>query len=372
MRHPLWLVNATLLVVLSAAFVFVFLSNQRVPQTVPLMVNNAPSIQQKTSHTIDLEQIYENDLFNTYTKIFPAPVEQNYTHPMPQPPTHSQVSVPEEAKQPFLPPLEVTLKGILYVDDDSNNCALIADNKTQVETSYKIGEKVEDAQLIRIFANRVILIRSNGQQETLYVNESDIEKDPVFIEHEHQWSHIIKNINENKYFLDHQAFGGICKNLARFIDMFDLTTVYKDSKSIGCKVGKISSHSLGAAMGIESYDVITSINNLSTKTTDERYAIYQELLTKNYGDEIIVNITHNNQEKIITYILHDLKDPTDESLEVLQKADSLSGIHIGPSAEEIEAEHLEILKGQYKFAPTQQELKIKEKMNMLKESTTHG
>lgn len=372
MRHPLWLVNGILLVLLSAAFVFVVLSGQRVPQKISLTSSSASVAQKKISRSVDLEQIYENDLFDTYTKNFPAPIEQNYTQAMPQPPTHKEVSVPEEPKQPFLAPIDITLKGILYVDDNSNDCAIIADNKTHLETSYKVGEKIEDAQLARIFSNRIILIRSNGQQETLYVNDADIEKDPAFIEAEHQWSHIIKRVTDEKYLLDHEAFGSICKNLARFIDMFDLTTVYKDNKSIGCKVGKISSNSLGQAMGIESYDIITKINELSVDTTDKRYDLYQQLLMKNYGDEIILKIMQDNEEKVLTYTLYDLSNPLDESLEVLQKTDSLSGIHTGPSTEEVEQEHLEMLKGAYKFAPTQQELKIKEKMNMLSESTTHG
>jgi len=84
-------------------------------------------------------------------------------------------------KPKFLDPLDITLKGIIVlVHNDSKNRAIIADNKTNKELTYKVGSAIEDAQLIRILSNKVIFLRSNGQQEVLYLREKDAELDPVY------------------------------------------------------------------------------------------------------------------------------------------------------------------------------------------------
>lgn len=372
MRHPLWLVNAILLIALVATIFFVIFSSQKIPQPVSLSVAVPSLKEEKDNQTVNLEEVYENDLFNTYIKIDQQlPIKEEIVAPFPQPPTLGQNTVPDEPKQPFLAPLDITLKGILYVDDNSHDKALIMDNKTNTEQAYKIGDKIEDAQLVRVFSNRIILIRSNGQQETLYINATDIEKDPAFIEAHHEWNHIVKKVSTHEFNLDHKAFRLVCKNLARFIDMLDITTVYKEGKSIGCRVGTLASDSLGAALGLESFDIITSINNFPTTSTDERYAAYQDIIEKKYEDTINLKILRGEQEQTITYTLYDLSNPLDESIEVLKQESSLAGIHIGPSEEEVKAEQIDILKEQYKFAPTHQELKIKEKMNMLSTSERH-
>lgn len=366
MKHPLWLVNATLLVIFLAALGFVFFSGEKLPKRISLQPESSHPQTTKPSLAINIEQIYENDLFNTYHKTFTAPVQPSYAQPMPQPPTPMTVHVEEEPKQPFLPPLDITLKGIMSVDDNSNNQAIIADNKSNTEKNYRAGDTIEDAQLIRIFYNRIVLIRSNGQQETLYINEKDVETDPAYLETQENWSHIAKKIGENHYLLDPESLAELTQNLAQFIDILDLTTVYKEGRSIGCRVGKIPHNSLGAAMGLEPFDIITKINGMPVTSTDERYAAYKDLITKDFGDEINILTLRNETETKITYSLHDLKDPLDSSLAEVKKLEALPGIHSGPTEEDLEEEKINLLREKYKFAPTRQDIKVREKISMLK------
>ncbi len=64
------------------------------------------------------------------------------------------------------------------------------DTRTNKESSYKVGDMIEDAQLIRIFSNKVILMRANGQQEVLYLREKDAKLDPTYASGEN-WEGII-------------------------------------------------------------------------------------------------------------------------------------------------------------------------------------
>src|SRR3989338_10638246 len=139
---------------------------------------------------------------------------------------------------------------------------MIADAKTSEQKNYKIGDQIEDARLIRILPNRVILIRTNGQKETLYLNEKDIMQNPTALAGQNNWTQIVKKIHDELFLLDPDTFVVVAHNIARLIDILDFTSVYKQGESIGCKVGNITSESLGIAMGLKPYDIITHIDDL--------------------------------------------------------------------------------------------------------------
>jgi type II secretory pathway component PulC len=365
MRHPLWLVDSTFLILFLAATAFAFFSLQKLPRRIKLESEASHTTEKKTVVPVDIAQIYENDLFNTYHKITPPPVQPNYTHAMPQPPTQTTVTIPAEPKQPFLAPLEIKLKGVATIDDDSDNIAMIADSKSTSQKNYKVGDMIEDARIIRILSNRAILIRSNGQQETLYLNEKDVETDPAFAEERDNWMHVVKKVGDEQFLLDPETLVLVSRNIAQFIDILDLTTVYKKGKSMGCRIGNITHDSLGSAMGLEPYDIVTHIDTVPTVNTEQRYKAYQEIIKKTFGNAVTIQLTRNGTPTTINYKLYDLKDPLDESLQELEKADKLAGIQIGPSAEVVEEERIKLLREKYKFAPTTQDIKVHQKMAML-------
>jgi type II secretion system protein C len=367
MRHPLWLVDSTLFLLFIIAAGFAFFSQQKLPRRVKLEPESVHTTEKKSPAPLVLSHIYENDLFNTYHKVVAPPVMPDYEQKMPQPPTQSPVTIPAEPKQPFLTPLEVKLKGVITIDDESNNIAIIADGKSSEQKNYRVGDMIEDARLIRVLSNRAILIRSNGQQETIYLNKKDIESDPASTEERDHWMHVVKKINNKEFLLDPETFTLITKNIAQLIDLLDLTTVYKKGKSIGCRIGNILHDSLGSAMGLEPYDIITHINDQPVFTTDERYTVYQELLKKSFGDIIKIELVRDNSPSTYTYKLYDLKDPIEDSLHELEKIEASQGIHTGPTPQEVEEERLKLLKDTYKFAPTLQDIKIQQKMAMTKQ-----
>lgn len=367
MRHPLWLVDSTFLVLFFASIVFVLFSQQKVPKRVKLEPTIGHAIPKPEPIAIDISQIYQNDLFNTYHKMATPIVQPDYAPTMPTPPSQSIADVPADPRQPFLPPLQVKLRGVITLDDESNNSAMIADGQSNEQKNYKVGDIIHDARIIRILPNRIILIRSNGQQETLYLNERDIELDPAYTEARDNWIHVAKRISDTHYLLDPEAFGQIVRSVAQCIDMFDMTTVYQKGESIGCRIGNVNHNSLPVAMGLEPYDIITHIDNMPVLTTQERYNAYQKVTKKQFDDTITVGLTREDERIDITYKLIDLKDPLKGSLDELEKIQEKTGIITGPTPEEIEQERITLLQQKYKFAPTVQDIKIQQKMAMLKE-----
>lgn len=362
MRHPFWIVNSSLFLLLAVCLGFVCLSRPIIPK--PKKSHTRPPITAHKVAAINIAQIYDNDLFDTYHQQVKPAVEPDYARPIPRPPGPTTVHIPEEPSQPFLPPLEVTLKGVMLLSDESNNIAVIADNKTKKDENYKVGDPIEDAQIVRILQSKVVLIRSNGQQETLFINEKAANADPALIENEGDWEHIMKKIGDHDFYIDPKAFTGLVPSLAHFIDMFDLTTVYKEGKSIGCRIGKITHNSLGAAMGLESYSIINGIAGIPATTTDERLNIYNKLTGLKIGDSFVANVIHEGKPLSLTFKLHDLSSPFTQTKE---EDEEEAGILKGPSPEELDRERIATLKERYTFAPTAQEIMIDQRKKMLAE-----
>lgn len=368
MRYPFWILNSSLLALLLMAILFIVFTQQTFPtkQAGALKAKKSALTVPAKPLTYDgpLSAIYENDLFGTYYEKT-TPTEPNYQEAaLPQAPTPTAAVIPAEPVMPFLPPLKVTLKGIMVLSDESNNQAIIADNQTQKEENYKVGDAVEDAQIIRILGNKVILVRSNGQMETLYLNEKDIVSDPQFAKTNRDWDTIIKNTKTNYYVIDPHSFVQVVPTIAHCIDMLDLTTVYHKGQSVGCRVGQAAHESLGQALGFEAQDIITSIIDIPTTSTQDRLTIYEKLVQQPFGQPFIVTVERNGQTMNLTYEFGSFLSEEGHELEK-----EYPGILQGPTPEEIEQEKIKVLKEKYRFAKTTQDLLIEQQKKMIEEGS---
>jgi type II secretory pathway component PulC len=311
----------------------------------------------KVSSKINISKIYENDLFDTYQKELPPLTMPNYATPVPQPPQPLPVLIPEEPKPTFLEPLPITLKGIIIVvNDDSKNRVLIADNKTGRESSYRLGDKIEDAQLIRILSNKVMFLRSNGQQEVLYLREKDAKLDPAFAS-QAGWDLVVQAITPSRYIINMGEFAQRVPNLAIFIELLDLITVYKQGTSVGCRVGNVQPDSLATALGLHRADIIQSINEIPTTNTQDRLSIYKEILVAQPNDNIYVDILRSGQPIRFTYTLHNQQ--TKKSLDINEAK---------KTNEAIVQEQIKRLEQKHTLAPTLQDLRNRERKNMLEKA----
>ena len=152
------------------------------------------------------------------------------------------------------------------------------------------------------------------------------------------------------------------RNLGELIDTFDLSTAYKQGESIGTKVGQLPIDSLGFELGLMPGDVIKQVNGIKADDTQNRFDIYKKILSMEEDDTIEVEILRKNNFIEIVYKLKNLYKqipkkslPTQVRTEI-QKLDE----------DKVEAEKIRIMHRKYKFAPTVQEIKLKEKQNMLK------
>ncbi len=354
MKHPLWVLNSALFILVVIALLFIFFSRVAIPDREDIEPAMYTKLKKEKKTDLNFSKIYESDLFGT----FKAPVveEKPQIPTIPEPPRPQVVEVPEIPKPQFLEPIDVTLKGIFVINTNSaKNRTIIMDNKTKQEGTYRVGDKIADAQLIRIFGNKIILLRANGQQEVLYLREQDARMDAAYAMID-QWDTVIKSINPTTFMVDPQLFSERVGDLAQFIDMLHIITAYKQGKSIGCRIGgQLEDKSLGVALGLQSGDIIVSIDGIPADTMENRLKIYKNILSKKLDEQVILTLTRNKQEYVFTYILKELSPETGQA----------PTIHDEFMVKQLqEEEKLKIMKEKYQFAPSIQDIRQRERENM--------
>ena len=363
MKQPLWIINSSLLLLLLIVGTFIMVSREKVPSRQPINPEAAASEVHVERPTINNKKIYEKDLFDTYI-VVPVVKPLDVELEMPPAPVARPPIVPALPTPIFLPPMNVTLKGIVTVSyDDAKNRAIIADNRTTQEGVYKAGDRIDDAQLVRIFSNKVVLVRSNGQQEVLYLREKDAKTDPMFAALS-GWAEIVHEVHPNEYMIDPILFADRVKSLAQFIDMLDLTSVYKKGQNVGCRIGTLEKDSLGALLGLQSGDIIVRINNIPATDTSHRLKIYKEMFKVTAEEKpIIVEYLRRKQPMRFTVTLEEKRPkPTFENIKKVPA--------VPATTEDVKEKELRTLREKYNFAPTMKEIRERERAHMVQRVKT--
>lgn len=359
MRHPFWILNSAITALLILTFLFIAFSRQHIPYREPIEIEVVPAERVKQNELrINISKIYENDIFDTYQKEFPKAIAPIKEITLPPPPLLTTPKAPAIPKVEFLDPLNITLKGIVIVvsNDNDKHRAIIQDNATKNEMTYKVGNMIEDAQLIRIFNNKVIFLRSNGQQEVLYLREKDAELDPNYTIL-NGWSDVVQRIDNEHYLINPTTFLARIQDLAQFIDILDVTTAYQKGQSIGCLIGTVNNNSLGAALGLKTGDIIVDIDNIPAADTQQRFTIYKNIIAKKSNESTHVHILRNQQALTLVYTLEDFS--------ILDKLEKISPAKNLELEEKMKEKQLKALHEKSSLVPPVQDLKKRERQNML-------
>jgi type II secretory pathway component PulC len=319
MKSPLWILNSVLACVLLLEVVFMSFRREEVPPKKSLAFTTPSSIKKDVTE-IDISRIYMNDLFNTY--IAPLPVieeEEKFSVPTPPEPK-TFISTPEEPLK-FLPPLGVTVKGLIYVNNDRENAVILADNKTGSEALYRVGDTVEDAEVIRVEKDKALFIRPNGQQETLFLFARDAKSDPQLAQAP-LWTEVVRKLGPTSYGVNKTLLSKRVVSLAQLIDMLDITTAFDRGVSIGARIGFLNAGSFGSALGLETGDVIVSINGVATTSTRERMSIYEAVRLLNPSDIVSVVIARGIRTVTYSYTIEQLDDEREGGDDADQEDDS--------------------------------------------------
>lgn len=365
MKHPFWIVNFVLLafLFLSLSFVYFFTINIGKRESIePIGI----SVRKELKVAVNIQKIYENDFFGTYVKDSPQRQTIDTAIPFPTPPMQQRIAAPKIIEPEFLDPLQVSLKGIIVVgSNDMKNRAIIQEDKTKEEATFQVGDVIQDAQLIRIFKNKVIFLRLNGQQEILYLREQDAKSDAAYMQ-VNRWDTVVKQQDPFNYTINPVEFIKQVENLTQFIEMLNSTTAYQKGKSIGLRIGQPlgQSPSLALALGLQRGDIITAINGIATRTTDERLAIYKNVIHLPEGYSVKVDIVRKNRPLSINYTLRTLENEINLGVEHNAKPEPQQLAFLGhKNVTQSEQHH-------YGFVPTINRLRKKDYQMILENGNT--
>ncbi|MCL4360861.1 hypothetical protein M1446_00725 [Candidatus Dependentiae bacterium] len=316
MQSQMWILNSSLLTTFLATLVFIFFSQVQIPKRARIEPEIITKQIKKEAAKVDCTRIVTDDLFGTYVK--PVVVEEEVktlVPPIPVPPTPKFVPEEKEIPKPqFLEPLALKLKGIIMGTNESMAQAIVQNTKTNEEKLYSQNDKIEDAYILRILPQKIILIRSNGQQESLFINQTDAQAEINTLASS-SWSNVIQSISSTEFIVDPNAFAERINNLAQFIDALDLTTVFRKGKSLGVRVGRLTNQSIGSALGLQAGDIIVTINGMRINDTKSRVEVYNQVTKLSVGDKIVIEFARLGQRTSITYHLQLLKKSSDQKTE---------------------------------------------------------
>jgi type II secretion system protein C len=308
MRNPLWVLTLGLVLLFLTVLTILLLTRPRIPARQSLTPLHVPVPPPRVSIPIDISRIYNNDLLRTYQKPLKPVVPPSINLEPPPPPQRIAPTPSPKPAVTFLDPLKVALKGIISSTDEKDNRAVIADEKTKKEDLYAVGDRVEDAEIIRIYNTKVMFIRSNGQQETLFLTAAAATADPLY-KPDTSWESVVQKQSDTAYIVDPDTFKQRVTSLAQFIDMLDLTSAIQEGITIGCRVGQISPHSLGQALGLRYEDVITHINGIPVASTQNRVTAYQSLKNADVGVTVHVTLIRKQKTVELHYSLKKIAHP---------------------------------------------------------------
>lgn len=314
MRQPFWIVNSILLLELLASTYFILFMPVKMPNIKSITPVALPQSQVIHSDVQDYSLIYLNDLFGTKSQ--PTELTEEFSVESDNFPLAPELNPPEGLAPfaaPFLEPLSINLTGIMTFGNNLENIAIIVDQTTKEEVNYRIGDRVQDAQIINITKHKVELLRNNGQQETLYLYQreakSDMEKTDI------NWSKFIQTTGYHQITIDLDQFTAHVRNLGNLIELLDLTTAFQDGENLGCRIGQAGYKTLGNALGFEVGDIILAIADIPTKSTKDRFEIYQKLTTGSASTVPATSLDKRRDErdKIIQNNLRERSAETDSN-----------------------------------------------------------
>ena len=309
MKQPLWILNLSLVFI----FVAMLLINLMLKQEPPPLRRKSISMEEiqkkKIAPIINLEKIYKQDIFDTFTPIEKKPEKQDFVTPVPQPKAPVILPPPDPVKMELVPALNITLKGIISSLDETKGVAMIAD-ETNKEKIYHLSNKIKDGQILKITRNKIVILRANGQQETFFLRKEGLEQEHPA--EDIKWLRAIKKIDDQNYEVDPTNFAKEVESLGALIEELKLRASYQKGNPVGIKVGKLDVNSLGQILGLNENDILVSINDLNTIDLKNRIKLYDTLYASKEGDNIKLVLKRNDQETIFNYKIKKIEKTKDQ------------------------------------------------------------
>lgn len=212
----------------------------------------------------------------------------------------SAIGKPATVTDQVVTDLNVRLIGTLVAQPEVFSSALIADEGNGgVTRGYGIGDKLADAEVVKIERNTVTIRRGNGDLEVLTVGEGGEDRPAAAARPAPEPDEEISQVSDNSFVVDRGL-------VERYIT--DLDAIARMGRAIphrgtdgeidGYRLSGIRRHSLGEKLGIKNGDIVHSVNGNPLTSMQGAMQAYTSLQSE--GD-FEFEITRRGQRMTLEY-----------------------------------------------------------------------
>ena len=296
MKQHLWILNSSLLCIFILTIGALLGLQATAPRHQTLVIPSLPSI--KVSHSPSLEELYgPRDLFGLFVKPITPAVK---TLDVPKAPQFSVPPMPQTPKNTALklaPPLSIAISGIIFSPQRPDRSVVMIADETNKEILYHLGDRIKDGMIIKVAQDRVVILRSNGQQETFFLRKDvTLESLNGTGDKDASGEKLALETGENTYELSKSIFARKIKSLGDFLQEFDLMPLYAQGKIKGFNIGNAAPDSFGAALGFKDNDLVTKINEFDLADIGNRVKIYELLTSPQFSKPVAVTLSRSGKE----------------------------------------------------------------------------
>jgi type II secretion system protein C len=295
MKQQLWAVNSFLLGVFCLTFFITISFKQTIPRNRDLFMPSDKKDLKK--NVIDIDELYgPRDIFGLFEK----PTEPTIkTLDIPKAPQFSPPKLPQAPKSSLIkmsPPLAISISGIIFSPSRTDKSVAMISDETNKEVMYHVGDRIKDGMIIKIGQERVVILRSNGQQETFFLRKTaTLESLSGKSEDKDQNNKLAIEKAENSYDISKQIFSSKIQSLGDLIKEFDFMPLYVKNEIKGFKIGNTTPDSFAVSLGIKDGDILISIQEQPLADVKNRLTLYNLFTQPNAPKEVTIGLQRDKK-----------------------------------------------------------------------------
>jgi type II secretion system protein C len=286
---------------------------QVVPQTSRVAISFEKKIAK--AHQVPLEELYgPRDIFGLFEKPAEPAIK---TLDIPKAPQFNSPTPPQAPKNNLVklaPPLSISMSGIIFSPKRIDKSVVMVSDETNKEAMYHVGDKIKDGIIIKIGQDRIVILRSNGQQETFFLRKNvTLESLNGKDDSDSNASRLAVEKSENNYELSKEVFCSKIQSVGDLLKEFDLSPVYSNNQINGFRIYNADQDSFAASLGIKEGDILLAIHDIPISDMKSRMNVYELFTGKDVPKEFSITLRRDKQElkKQLTLVeKHRMKMPT--------------------------------------------------------------
>ena len=193
--------------------------------------------------------------------------------------------------------LNLTLKGVLAQRETDRKLALIARGDKE-EKVYRMGDRIQGGEIIRIQSRRVIL-RRNGVTESLKLEVKELGRSVAASGSQAGGGGGgIRQTGKHRREVSKSTLQKKLQNLPKLLQQAKAVPHKRNSEAVGFRVVNIQSGSVFQDLGIEEGDVIRSVNGKPVRDPKQALQAYQDLKS---ADKFRVDLLREGQQLTLQY-----------------------------------------------------------------------